>query len=86
MLLHTLHIHLQSGEEHDIVKAHATEEFKGVVALQDMETVLADGDTCKHHTDDMRNAQFAHHNRGKQNDHQHHKEDQCGVGNWEICR
>ena len=75
MFLHTLRVHLQSSEEHDVVKSYTSKEFKGVVALQNIKAILPDDDTCEHHTDDMRNTQFTHHDRGKQNDHQHHKKD-----------
>ena len=84
VLLHTLHVHLQSGKEHDIVETHTTEEFEGVVALQDIEAILSDDDTCQHHADDVRDAQLTHHDRRQKDNHQHHKEDQCGVGNREI--
>ena len=32
--------------------------------------------TCQHHTDDVRNTQLTHHNRGKQDDEQYDKENQ----------
>ena len=42
--------------------------------------IMASRHTCQHHSDDVRNAQLAHHYRGKQNDEHHHEEDECGVG------
>ena len=68
VFLHTLHIHLESGQEHDVVKAYPAKELERVVANQNIETILADGDTRKYHSDDMRNTQFTHHDRSKQND------------------
>ena len=84
MFLRALHVHLQSGQEHDVVESHPAEELKGVVALQDVESILPDDDTRQHHADDMGDAQLTHHDRRKENDQQHHKEDKCGVGDWQI--
>ena len=75
VLLHTFHVHLQSGKEHNIIESYASEQLERVVALQNVEAILSDDDTCQHHADDMRNTQFTHHDRRKQNNHQHHKED-----------
>ena len=63
MFLHALHIHLQSGEEHDIVKSHSSKQFKRVVTLKNIEAILSDHHTSQHHADDMRNTQFTHHDR-----------------------
>ena len=84
MFLHALHIHFQSGQEHNVIKSHPAEQFKGVVTHQDVETILPDHHTRQHHTDDMRNTQFTHHNRCNEDDQQHHKEDQRGVCDWQI--
>ena len=86
MLLHALHVHLQTCEEHDVVESHSAEELEGVVALKDVESVFSDQDARQYHTDDMRDTQLTHHDRSKENNQQHHKEDQCGVGDGEICR
>ena len=83
--LHALQVHLQSGEEHNVVEAHAAEDLKRDVALQDVESVFSDGDTGQHHSDDVGDAQLAHDDRRKQDNHQHHEEDHRGVGNGEIC-
>ena len=84
LFLHTLHIHLQTCQEHDIIESHPPEQFEGVVTFQDIEAILADDHTRQHHPDDMRNAQFTHHDRRNKDNHQHHKEDQCGVCDREI--
>ena len=79
MFLHTFHVHLQSGKEHDIVKTYASEELKGVVALQNIEAILSDDNTCQYHTDDMWDTQLTHHDWREEDDQQHHKKHQCGV-------
>ena len=81
VFLHALHVHFKSGKEHDVVETNTPEEFERVVAYQNIESILTDGDTGKYHTDDMRNTQFTHHDRSKQNDHQHHKKDKSRVCN-----
>ena len=85
VLLHALHVHLQAGEEHDVVQSDASEEFERVVALQDVQSILADEHAGEHHADDVRNSQFAHDDRGKQDYQQYHEEYQRGVGDGEIC-
>ena len=79
ILLDALHVHLKTCEEHDVVEAYPSEQLKRVVTLQDVEAILSDHHACQHHPDDMRNTQFAHHDRCEEDDQQHHKEDQCGV-------
>ena len=86
VFLQSLHVHLQAGKEHNIVHAHFAEELEGVVAHQDVESVLAHEHTRQHHTYDMRYAQLAHDDGGKQDDAQHHKKHQCGVGDGEVGR
>ena len=83
--LHTLQVHLETGKEHDVVEAHAAEDLKGDVAFKDIESILADDDTCQYHADDVRNTQLAHHNRCRKNNQQYHEEDHRGVGNREVC-
>ena len=84
MLLHTFHVHLQSGQEHNIVETYPTKKFERVVADQNIKTILTDGDTRQNHANDMRNSKFTHHDRSKQNDHQHHKKDKSWVCNRQI--
>ena len=84
VFLYALHIHLESGKEHDVVKTYPAEELERVVANKNIESILADGDTRKHHTDDMRNTQFTHHDRSKQNNQQNHKKDKSWVCNRQI--
>ena len=83
--LYALHVHLQRGEEHDVVESDLAEQLERVVARKDVETVLADCYSGEHHANDMRDAQLAHDDRGKQNDEHHHKEYQGGVGYREIA-
>ena len=73
-------VHFESGQEHDVIKAHAPEKLKRVVAFQDVEPIFAHGNASQHHADDVGNAQFAHHDRGKKDDEHHDKEYQRGVG------
>ena len=84
MFLHALHIHLQSCKEHNIIESHPAKKFKGVVAFKNIETILSNHYTRQHHTDDVRNTQLTHHNWRKEDDQQHHKEDQCRVSNRQI--
>ena len=84
VFLHALHVHLQGGEKHDVVESHLTKELKGRVTFQDIESILAHQDTCQHHSDDVRNAQLAHDDRGKEDNEHHHEEDQRRVGNREV--
>ena len=81
-----LHVHLKTGQEHDVVEAHAAEDLEGDVALKDVQAVFADDDACQHHTDDVRDAQLTHDNRRKEHDQQHDEEDHRGVGNREIVK
>ena len=73
-------VHFESGQEHDVIKAHAPEKLKRVVAFQDVEPIFAHGNACQHHADDVGNAQFAHHDGGKKDDEHHDEEYQRGVG------
>ena len=84
VLLHTLHIHLKGGEEHDVIEAHTAEELERVVAHKDVEAILSYGHACQHHAYDVRNAQFAHDDGCQQNDDKHQKEDEAGVGDGKI--
>ena len=63
VLLHTLQVHLQAGEEHDIIKTHPAEQLEGVIALQDIKAIRTYGDARHHHTDDMGNPQLSHDDR-----------------------
>ncbi len=85
-LLYVLNVHLQSGEKHDVEQTHASEQFKGAVALKDIQSVLAHNYACEHHSDDVGYAQARHDDRCKQYDAQHHKEYQCRVGYGEVLR
>ena len=81
----TLQVHLETGQEHDIVESDASEDLEGDIALQDVQTIFTDDDTRQYHTNDVRNAQFTHDNRRKENNHQHDEENHRGVSYWEIC-
>ena len=54
------HVHLEAGEEHDVVQADVPEEVERVVLGQDVEPVRADHNPREHHADDVRDAQLAH--------------------------
>ena len=58
--LQSLHVHLQSGKEHDVIESDTSEKLKRGVALQYVQSVLSHDDTRQHHADDMRNAQPSH--------------------------
>ena len=48
--------------------------------------MLAHQYACQYHADDMRNPQFAHDDRSKQNNQKHHEEDERGVTDMQIRR
>ena len=74
VLLQPLKVHLQTCQEHDIEQTNAPEKLERRVALQNIETVLADGNACQHHTYYMRNTQFAHHYRSEEDNEEHDEE------------
>ena len=82
--LDTFHIHLETGQEHDVIKTDASEDLEGDVAFQNVQTIFANDDTRQYHANDVRNAQFTHDNRRKKNNHQHDEENHRGVCYWEI--
>ena len=84
VLLHALQVHLQSRQEHDVQQTHLAEQLERRVAHQHVQPVLSDDHARQHHADDVRNAQLAHDDGGKQDNHQHDKEYQCRARNREI--
>ena len=84
VFLQTLKIHLKTCKEHDIVESYTAEYLEGDVSLKDVESVITYHHTCEHHSDDMRDTQFTHHDRCEENDHKHHEEYQRGVGDGQI--
>ncbi len=86
VLLQSLHVHLQSGKEHDVEQTHTTEKLERRVALQDVETILADSNTGQHHTYDMWNTQFAHHYRSEEYDEEHDEENHRRTRYGQILR
>ena len=79
----TAAVHLKSCQKHDVIQAHAPEEFERVVSFQNVKPVFAHCNARQHHANDMGDAQFAHHDRGKKDDKHHDEEDQRGVGDGE---
>ena len=84
VFLHALHVHLQGGKEHNVIKSHLAEQLKRRIPLQDIESILADEHASQYHSDDMGNTEFAHNDRGEEDDEQHYEEDQRRVGYREI--
>ena len=84
VLFHAFHIHLQCSEEHDVIESHLSEELKRRVALQDIQSVFAYEHTCQHHTDDVRDTEFTHDDRGKEDDEEHYEEYQRRVCDREV--
>ena len=84
VFLHTLHVHLQGGEEHDVVESHLAEQLERCISFQNVQSVFAHEDTRQHHSDDMGDSEFTHDDRGKEDDEEHYEEDQRRVGNWKI--
>ena len=63
VLAQSVHVHLQRSQEHDVVEANLAEQLERVVALQNVQSVLAHEHAGEHHSDDVRNAQLAHDDR-----------------------
>ena len=78
--LHTAHIQLQAGQEHDVVDAHLAEDLERAVALQHMETVGTHQDAGQDEADDVRQVKPAEQHRRKEDDGQHHEENLRGIG------
>ena len=79
VLLEVLQVHLQTGQEHDVVDTHLAEQLETAVALQDVETILAYHHAGQNHTDDVGDAQAAQEDRCKEYDHEHQEEYPSGV-------
>jgi hypothetical protein len=75
VLLQVLQVHFQAGQEHDVIDTHLTEKFKAAVTFQDIESILANGNPCQNHSDDMGYPQTSQQNRGKKNNNQHQEKD-----------
>ena len=82
--LHSLDVHLQSGEEHDVIQTHLAEQLERTVALQDIESVFAHHHSGENHPHDMWDTQLAHDYRSRENDEEHHEEYRRGVRNGQI--
>ena len=72
--LEVFHIHLQTGQKHDIIESYFSEKLKAAVAHQNIETMLSDCHSGQNHSDDMRNTQTFQNDGGKQNDNQYQEE------------
>ena len=83
-LPHTLHVHLKSGQEHDVEHAYLAEKLKGVITLEDVEPIFSHQYTCKHHSYDMGNPQLTHDDGCQQDDAEHDEEDQRRVRDGEV--
>ena len=55
---HVLHIHLQTGQKHDVIQAHVPEQFKTAVLVQHMQTVWPNQHTGQNHADNVGYLQF----------------------------
>ena len=71
-------------ERYGFGQDHLTKQFERRVAFQNVQAVLANEYTCQHHSDNMRNTQFTHDDRGKQDDEQHHAENNRGTRDRQI--
>ena len=84
VLLQVLQVHFKTCQKHDIIDTHLAEELETAVALQNIETILANHHTGQNHADDVRDAQSAQDNGSKQDDHQHQEENPSGVRNRKM--
>ena len=83
---HSLEIHLQTGEEEDVVESYIAEEPKAVAVFEDVKSVGADEHSGKDQPHDVRYSEFSHYNRCEQNDAEHNEKDKRRVGNRESHR
>ena len=83
-LLDVLHVHLQRGEEHDIVEAYLAKEFKTSIAVEDMKAVRTYQHARKNHSHNRGDAQPFEQHRRKEDDAQDDKENPCRVGDGQI--
>ena len=61
MTAETAHVHLQTGQEHDVIDAHLTEEHDAVVTVQHMKPVGTHEQTRQDEPYDMGHTQAAQH-------------------------
>ena len=78
------HIHLQSGQEHDVVDAHLAKEFETAVAFKHIKAMLAYQYTGQYQSDNVRDTQPAQQHGGEQNHGQHKEKNPCGVSNRQL--
>ena len=79
VLVHTAHVHLQCGQEHDEVYPHLAEDLETPVPLYDVEAMLAYHHTGQYQAYDVGRAEAAEQDGRKQDNHQYHKEHPRGV-------
>ena len=65
---HVLHVHLQRSEEHDIVYAHLSKQLETCVAIEHMESVGANEQSCEYETCNRGYAQALKHHRSYEDD------------------
>ena len=83
VLLEAFEVHLESGEEHDVVDAHLAEEFETAVAGEDVESVLADDGTREDESDEVGDMQSCEDDGGEQDNAQHDEENPSRVSDWQ---
>ena len=76
----TAHIHLQAGEEHDIVDADLSEEFERSIASQYIETMFTQHYTSQDEADDVRHMQTPEDDGRQQQNEQHDEENPRRIG------
>ena len=84
--LHVLHVHLQAGEEHDVVQPHVAEKLETAVAVEHVQPVRSDEHASQNHAYNMRDAQLPQQYGRKQDDAQYQKEYPSGIRYGKICR
>ena len=82
--LKILHVHFESGKEHDIIKSHLAKQLKTAVTCQYIESMLTDNDSCQNHTDNVRNTQPFQNNGSEQYNNQHQEKNPRRVGDRKM--
>ena len=85
IMLHTAHVQLQSCQKHDVIDTHLSKQFKGTVAVQNVQTKFPNQHASQNKTYDMWNTKPTQQQRSKKNDAKHNTENPRRISN-KCCR
>ena len=83
VLLKILHIHLKTGEKHDIIKPDFTEQFETAITVEHMKAMLSNQYPRQNHAYNMRYMKPSENHRSKKNNNQHQKKHPSRIRNWQ---